>query len=154
MAVRTWHERLEVGQGHPHIPGMNDRITHGPDAMAIERLAHKAIQHLPKIFRDYLPDVVFRVEEFANAEALRSVGLSNPWQLIGLYHGRPLSEQSIWATGDMPSIISLFRRPLLDEWARTGASLEEVVTHVIVHEVGHHFGLSDEQMQAIEDEPD
>ena len=124
-----------------------------PDAAAIERLAHKAIQQLPQVFRDYLPDVVFRVEEFADAEALQSVGLSNPWQLIGLYHGRPLSEQSIWASGDMPSIISLFRRPLLNEWARTGASLEEVVTHVIVHEVGHHFGLSDDQMQAIEDDP-
>ena len=54
---------------------------------------------------------------------------------------------------ELPSIISLFRRPLLNEWARTGASLEDVVTHVIVHEVGHHFGLSDEQMQAIEDDP-
>ena len=133
---------------------MNDRFTHGPDAAAIERLAHKAIRQLPQLFREYLPDVVFRVEEFADAEALQSVGLSNPWQLIGLYHGHPLREQSIWATGDMPSIISLFRRPLLNEWARTGASLEDVVTHVIVHEVGHHFGLSDKQMQAIEDDPD
>ena len=132
---------------------MNDSITHRPDAAAIERLAHKAIRQLPQVFRDYLPDVVFRVEEFADSETLQSVGLTNPWQLIGLYHGRPLNKQSIWATGDMPSIISLFRRPLLNEWARTGASLEDVVAHVIVHEVGHHFGLSDEQMQAIEDEP-
>ena len=132
---------------------MTDRITHKPDAAAIDSLAHNAIRQLPQMFRDYLPDVVIRVEEFADSEILQSVGLSNPWQLIGLYHGRPLNKQSIWATGDMPSIISLFRRPLLNEWARTGASLEEVVTHVIVHEVGHHFGLSDEQMQAIEDEP-
>ena len=132
---------------------MNDRITHQPDAAAIEHLAHKAIGQLPQMFRDYLPDVVFRVEEFADSEALQSVGLSNPWQLIGLYHGRPLNKQSIWSTGDLPSIISLFRRPLLNEWARTCASLEEVVTHVIVHEVGHHFGLSDEQMQTVEDDP-
>ena len=133
--------------------GMTNRIAQLPDAAAIERLAHKAIRQLPQIFRDYLPDVVIRVEEFADSEALQSVGLSNPWQLIGLYHGCPLNRQSIWATGDMPSIISLFRRPLLKEWARTGASLENVVTHVIVHEVGHHFGLSDDQMQAIEDGP-
>lgn len=128
-------------------------MTTKPDAAAIERLAHKAIRQLPPMFRDYLPDVVIRVEEFADSEALQSVGLSDPWSLIGLYHGRPLSEQSIWATGDLPSIITLFRRPLLNEWTRTGASLEDVVTHVVVHEVGHYFGLSDDQMKAIEDDP-
>lgn len=133
--------------------GMTDRIAQKPDAAAIERLAHKAIRQLPQMFRDYLPDVVIRVEEFADSETLQSVGLSNPWNLIGLYHGRPLNKQSIWETGNMPSIISLFRRPLLNEWIRTGAALEDVVTHVIVHEVGHHFGLSDDQMQAIEDDP-
>ena len=132
---------------------MIDKLTNTPDAAAIERLANKAMRQLPQKFRDYLPDVIIRVEEFADCETLHSVGLTNPWNLIGLYHGRPLSEQSIWATGDMPSIISLFRRPLLNEWGRTGASLEDVVTHVIVHEVGHHFGLSDEQMQAIENDP-
>jgi predicted Zn-dependent protease with MMP-like domain len=151
--VRPGSEQVEVQHGRPHIPAMTDRITHEPDAVAIERLAHKAIRRLPRLFRDYLPDVVFRVAEFADSETLQSVRLSDPWQLIGLYSGRPLSKQSIWASGDLPSIITLFRRPLLNEWRRTGASLEAVVTNVIVHEIGHHFGLSDEQMEAIEDDP-
>lgn len=84
---------------------------------------------------------------------LQAVGLSNPWDLIGLYHGRPLGKRSIWSSGDMPSVISLFRLPLLNERDRRGVSLEDMVTHVIVHEVGHHFGLSDDDMHAIEDEP-
>ena len=137
-----------------HIDAMIDRIAHTASAAAIERLAHEAVRQLPAQFRDHLADVVFRVEEFADSETLHSVGLDNRWSLIGLYHGRPLSKQSIWSTGDMPSIISLFRRPLLNQWKQTGASLEEVVTHVIVHEVGHYFGLSDDQIYAIEDEPD
>ena len=103
------------------------------------------------MFRDHLGDVVIRVEEFADAETLSVLGLSNPWHLTGLYHGRPLSEQSIWSSGDLPPIISLFRRPLLNEWIETGVELEELVTHVIVHEAGHHFGLSDDQMRAIEE---
>jgi predicted Zn-dependent protease with MMP-like domain len=132
---------------------MIDRIAETPDAATIERLAYIAVRQLPRMFRDHLTDVVVRVEEFADSESLCAVGLKDPRDLIGLYRGRPLSEQSIWASGDMPSIISLFRGPLLNEWSRTGGSLEDVVTHVIVHEVGHHFGLSDDQMQAIEDDP-
>lgn len=129
-------------------------MANKPNAAAIERLAHQAVQRLPQEFRDHLADVIFRVEEFADSETLRSVGLDNPWSLIGLYHGRPLSKQSIWASGDMPSVITLFRRPLLNQWRQMGVSLEDVVTHVVVHEVGHYFGLSDREIYMIEDEPD
>ena len=125
-----------------------------PDAAVIERLAHEAVRQLPRQFRDHLGDVVIKVEEFADREALHSVGLDDPWRLIGLYHGRPLSKQSIWSSGDMPSIISLFRRPLLNQWRQNGGPLADVVNHVVVHEVGHFFGLSDAEMHAIEDEPD
>lgn len=125
-----------------------------PGADTIERLARRAVRRLPKRFRDYLSDVVFRVEEFADVEQLRAVGLNNRWQLVGLYQGHPVGEQSIWSSGDLPPIISLFRRPLLQEWNETGVELEYLVTHVIVHEVGHHFGLSDDQMHAIENEAD
>ena len=69
-----------------------------------------------------------------------------------LYHGRPLSEQSVWTTADMPPMITLYRAPLLREWRETGVELDDLVTHVVVHEVGHHFGLSDEDMHRIEDE--
>ena len=103
------------------------------------------------MFRDHLGDVVFRVQDFADDEMLRAVGQTSPWALLGLYHGRPFGQRSIWATGDMPSVISLFRVPLLEECH--GVSLGAMVTHVIVHEVGHHFGLSDDDMRAIENEP-
>jgi predicted Zn-dependent protease with MMP-like domain len=128
-------------------------MDHTPDPATIERLAHKAVKQLPAEFRDHLADVVFRVEDFADKEMLQAVGLANPWDLIGLYHGRPLTQQSIWMSGDMPAIISLFRLPLLRAWERREVSLEAMVTHVIVHEVGHHFGLSDGDMTAIENEP-
>lgn len=133
---------------------MNLAMGREPDADTIEQLAHKAVRRLPPRFRDYLADVVFRVEEFAQAEQLHAVGLSSRWELVGLYEGRPLSEQSVWSTGDLPPIISLFRGPLLREWNETGVALEDLVAHVIIHEVGHHFGLSDDQMHAIENEAD
>ena len=126
--------------------------SHIPDTATLELLAHRAVSQLPQKFRDHLGDVVFRVQDFAEPEQLSAVGLTDPWTLLGLYHGRPVEQRSIWSTGDMPSIISLFRRPLLGECQRRGVSVQEMVTHVIVHEVGHHFGLSDADMHAIEDE--
>ncbi|HZU62341.1 MAG TPA: metallopeptidase family protein [Novosphingobium sp.] len=132
---------------------MTSRIIHTPDATALERLAHKAVKALPAVFRDHLGDVVFRVQDFAESAMLQAVGLSDPWALLGLYHGRPFGQHSIWSTGEMPSEIFLFRRPLLEACHQRGVPVEEMVTHVIVHEVGHHFGLSDADMQAIEDEP-
>ena len=128
-------------------------VVHTPDAAILERLAHKAVQQLPPVFRDHLGNVVFRVQDFADSEMLHAVGQPNPWALLGLYHGRPFGQRSIWSTGDMPSVISLFRRPLLVECHRRGVTIEDMVTHVIVHEVGHHFGLSDADMSAIENEP-
>ena len=132
---------------------MTGRIVHTPDAAVLEHLAHAAIARLPQIFRDHLGDVVFRVQDFADSEMLRAVGQSNQWALLGLYHGRPFGQHSIWSTGDMPSVSSLFRRPLLAECHARGVALEDMVTHVIVHEVGHHFGLSDADMHTIENEP-
>jgi predicted Zn-dependent protease with MMP-like domain len=93
---------------------------------------------------------VLRVEEFAEDAVLAELGIEDPFDLSGLYSGRPVGEQSSMLSGELPAMIHLYRRPLLDEWVETGVSLDELVTHVIVHEVGHHFGFSDEDMHQIE----
>ncbi len=125
--------------------------TFAPDAAEIERLADAAVARLPEPFRRHLDGVVFRVEEFADDATLAEMGIEDPFDLTGLYSGRPIGEQSSMVSGELPPIIHLYRRPLLDEWADSGVSLEALVSHVIVHEVGHHFGFSDEDMHAIED---
>ncbi len=125
--------------------------TFAPDAAEIERLGEAALRRLPEAFRQHLDGVVLRVEEFAEEEVLEQFGMEDPFELTGLYSGRPMGERSSLLSGELPSMIHLYRRPLLDEWVETGVGLEALITHVIVHEVGHHFGLSDEDMHAIED---
>ena len=129
---------------------MGQRQTYPPDAAEIERLADAAIARLPENFRVHLRDVVLRIEEFADDEVLEELGIDNPFELSGLYSGRSMDKQSSWVSGELPPMIHLYRRPLLDEWAETGVSLEALITHVIVHEIGHHFGFSDDDMHAIE----
>lgn len=131
---------------------MEKHLLDAPGASIIERKAHEALQRLPEAFRAHLADIVIKVEEFADPEMLASVGLEHRWQLVGLYRGHPVSRQSVWASGDLPPTIFLFRQPLLQRWQQTGASLDQVVNHLVVHEVGHHFGLSDEEMHALEDQ--
>ena len=128
-----------------------NRIGCAPDAAVFEALAHAAFARIPEPFAQHLGDIVVRVEEFASAETLAALGIEDEWGLTGLYHGRPLDEQSVWASGEMPPMITLYRQPLLAEWTETGVALEDLVTHVVVHEVGHHFGLSDEAMHALEE---
>jgi predicted Zn-dependent protease with MMP-like domain len=131
---------------------MGQRQTYAPDAAEIERLADEAIARLPDLFRSHLKGVVLRVEEFADEEVLKGFGIGDPFEISGLYSGRSLDKQSSWASGELPPMIHLYRRPLLDEWAETGVSLEALITHVIVHEAGHHFGFSDADMHAIEEQ--
>ena len=125
-----------------------------PTVEMLEAMAHAAFARIPAPFREHLGSVVVRIEEFADAEALASVGLDDPWELSGLYHGVPLGEQSAWHSGTMPPMITLYRQPLLAEWHETGVELTALVTHVVIHEVGHHFGLSDEDMHALEAQAD
>jgi predicted Zn-dependent protease with MMP-like domain len=126
--------------------------TFAPDAAAIERLAEAAIARLPETFRRHLTNVVLRIEDYADDEVLTQLGIEDPFELTGLYSGRSLDKQDSWASGELPPMIHLYRRPLLDEWAETGISLEALITHVIIHEIGHHFGFSDSDMQAIEEQ--
>ncbi len=122
-----------------------------PDAATIERLARAALGRIPEPFASHLADVVLIVEDFADDETLDAMGIEDPFDLTGLYHGRPIGEKSSFDSGALPDRIHLYRRPLLDEWCDTGVSLEALIAHVVVHEVGHHFGLSDDDMHALED---
>ena len=125
---------------------------HAPDAGEIEALARAAMARLPGQFRERLGEVLLRVEEFADEETLAALGIDDPFELTGLYEGVPLGEKSITESGAMPDCIRLFRAPILDEWiARGDETLEHLVAHVLIHEVGHHFGLSDAAMAALEE---
>lgn len=118
----------------------------------MQSLAEAALSELPDKFRSELADVVLRVEDFATAEQLRSVGLDDRWELSGLYEGEPVPDQSIWESARMPPRIWLFREPLIAEWRETGVRMDDLVRHVVVHEAGHHFGFSDDDMHWLEDE--
>ena len=120
-----------------------------PSLEDIERLARAALDRLPDPFSAHLAGVLLIVEEFAEDSILADMGIESPFELSGLYSGRPIGEPA--QTGDMPATIHLYRRPILDEWCETGEALDHLVAHVVVHEVGHHFGLSDADMQALEE---
>ena len=123
-----------------------------PSKEEMQRLAEQVLRTLPRQFRAELDRAVMRVEEFATREQLVSVDLDDKWHLSGLYEGRPVSEASIWESGELPPRIWLFRQPLLAEMQETGVGLEALVRHVVIHEAGHHFGFSDDDMHRLEDD--
>ena len=124
-----------------------------PSAEQIEAMARAALARLPEQFRVHLGDIVLLVENFADEETLAELGIADPFELTGLYQGLPLGDKSIAHSGTLPDRIRLFRSPILDEWIERGdETLEHLVSHVLIHEVGHHFGLSDEAMHALEEE--
>jgi predicted Zn-dependent protease with MMP-like domain len=127
------------------------RLGPPPSSEEIEALARRALEALPKPFSDSLGEVVLQVEEFADDATLNSLGMSDPFELTGVYEGVPLTERSVDQWGALPERVRLFRRPILDEWAAGGDTLEQLVAHVLIHEIGHHFGLSDADMHALED---
>jgi predicted Zn-dependent protease with MMP-like domain len=133
---------------------MQRRYGNAPSAADIEAIARRAMQSLPEPFATHLKDVVLLVEEFADDETLAAMGIEEPFDLSGLYEGLPLTEKSISHSHTLPDRIRLFRRPILDEWSTHGYSLERLVRHIVIHEVGHHFGFSDEDMHALEQAAD
>ncbi|MFL6795089.1 MAG: metallopeptidase family protein [Sphingomicrobium sp.] len=122
-----------------------------PSADEIEAIARRALDTLPEPFAQSLGDVVLLIEEFADDETLEAMAIEDPFDLSGIYEGVPLTERSVDQSGTLPERIRLFRRPILDEWAGCDDTLEHLVAHVLIHEVGHHFGLSDDDMHALED---
>ena len=122
-----------------------------PSAEEIEAIAREAFGALPPPFSESIGDIVLTVEEFADDATLEQMGIEDPFELSGLYEGVPLTERSVEQSGTLPERIRLFRRPIIDEWAGGDFSLEQLVAHVLIHEVGHHFGLSDDDIHALED---
>ena len=127
------------------------RFALPPSADEIEAIARHVLASLPEPFARSLGDVVLQVEEFADEATLDAMGIEDPFELSGLYEGVPLPQRSVEHSGTLPERIRLFRRSLLDEWAGGGVTLERLVAHVLLHEVGHQFGVSDADMHALED---
>ena len=125
-----------------------------PSPDDFETIARAALDRLPEEFASHVREVVLSVEEFADDETLASLGLEDPFELTGLFEGVGLPEQSIEMSGQLPNRVRLFRQPILDEWIADGHDLEHLVAHVVIHEIGHHFGLSDDDMHALEDSAD
>lgn len=123
-----------------------------PSPADFEALAHAAFQRIPPPFAEHLNGITVHVEEFADEETLREMEIEDPFQLTGLYHGRSMDTDTVWASGELRPRIMLYRQPLLAEWCESEVELEDLVTHVVIHEVGHHFGLSDEAMHGLEDQ--
>jgi predicted Zn-dependent protease with MMP-like domain len=122
-----------------------------PTSENIDALAHAAFDLLPDSFRRLSEGLVIQVIDFPDDETLEEMGAESEFDLLGLFRGRGLAQRgAIEETGELPNMIFLYRRPLLDFWCDGEDSLGEVVTHVLVHEIGHHFGLSDADMEAIE----
>ncbi|MET0269133.1 MAG: metallopeptidase family protein [Sphingomonas sp.] len=128
--------------------------TRAPTGEEIERLARETIARLPDPYPRLLEAVALRVDDFAEDAILDELGIEDPFDLTGLYTGRPVGEKSSLDSGALPDMIHLFRRPLLEEWIDTGVTLEALIQHVVIHEAGHHLGLSDADMHAIEDAAD
>ena len=130
-----------------HLP---DGDASGPDIDAFRKLAEDAYAALPAAFRDMCGDVVVQVLDFADRETLDSMGIDSPYELLGLYHGVSLNHKSVLDVPTGPDMVFLYREPILLYSREEGDAVADVVTHVLVHEIGHHFGLSDDDMEEIE----
>jgi len=126
------------------------RAAKAPSLAELEVLAGEVFARLPQRFRDLAADVVIRVDDFPTDEVFDELGAETEFDLLGLFHGVGLPFRSESAAVQMPNMIWLYRRPILDYWAEHDETLGAIVKHVLVHEIGHHFGLSDADMAAIE----
>ena len=120
-------------------------------AAEIDEIARRTIKRLPPPFAESLRDIVLQILPVADAETARRLGLSHPMQLSGLYEGVSLNRRSVDQSGTLPERITLYSRPIIEEWRSTPVSLDQLVSHIVIHEVGHHFGFSDDDMHALED---
>ena len=123
-----------------------------PSLADIEALAYDALVTVPDELRRHVTNVVIRVDDFPDDEIAAEMELESPFDLLGLYTGVSLDHKSVSDAGGMPDMIFLYRRPILDYWCESGETLPHIVRHVLIHEIGHHFGFSDEDMDRIEND--
>jgi predicted Zn-dependent protease with MMP-like domain len=121
-----------------------------PSIADLEALATDALRTIPDALRQYVHEVIIQVQDFPDEETERVMELETPFDLLGLYQGVDMTQKSVSDVRAEPDMIFLYRRPLLDYWCDTGEDLAHIVRHVMIHEIGHHFGFSDEDMEAIE----
>lgn len=132
---------------------MTSQFTTPPDLADLEAMARHALATIPGILREKVDGVVIRVEEFPDPDTEAEMGLESPFDLLGLYRGVPFGQKSVTDAPQDVDMIFLYRRPLLDYWCETGEDLYRLVRHTLIHEIGHHFGFSDEDMERIESMP-
>ncbi|MGA7455859.1 MAG: metallopeptidase family protein [Methyloceanibacter sp.] len=123
-----------------------------PTLAEFEAIADAAYRHLPGRFRALTGDLLIRIEDLPTDEVLDAMGIESPFDLLGLYSGVDLARKSVMDVTSLPDMVFLYRRPILDYWAEHEETLGHIITHVLVHEIGHHFGLSDADMEHIEQE--
>jgi acetylglutamate kinase len=142
--------RLTPGPGRPPLR----RMRHGtpPSLDDLVEMAEAALSAIPEALRDLVRGTAIVVEDTPDDEILAEMGLESPWELTGLYHGTPLTQKSVLDVPQEPDTILLFREPILLEWIETGEDLFRLVRNVLIHEIGHHFGLSDEDIARLEEE--
>jgi predicted Zn-dependent protease with MMP-like domain len=126
------------------------RTAKSPSLAEMETMAHEIFGRLPKTFRDLCQGVIIRVDDFPTEEVLDQMNAESEFDLLGLFQGVGLPFRSNDDIARLPNLIWLYRRPILDYWAAHEEALGDIVRHVLIHEIGHHFGLSDGDMEAIE----
>jgi len=128
------------------------RFTTPPDLEDMLEMAEAALAEIPAPLRDQVRGAAIIIEETADDETLEAMGIESPWELTGLYRGTPLTEKSVFDTPAEPDTILLYREAILLEWIETGVDLARLVRTVLIHEIGHHFGLSDADIDRLEAE--